>query len=442
MEAATPLRRPSVTAHERRLTVHELTVEDETAARVVRERAEAGEDPAQTVTDAVEIGARVLDRESVGAQADFVKAEFERASKEVEDAFTDKARAVADHFGKKVDEVFDPETGQLSKSLDEVFSDGSSTAVQHRVRDLVAQTMQQARDDLLKQFSAADGHNPLADFKQGALQAINQAAARQDNTSRALLVKLGELDKQVQGLRDEKQRLEELAAERERGTAKGRTFEEQVAEALDAIAAGQGDCAEPVGDVKGATGKTGDVVVDLCASDGPARGRLVFEAKDSKLPRPEAIRQLDRAIEQRDADFAVLVVPSEDEVPARMHALREYNGDKLVVTLDPQDDARLALDLGYRLARARVLMDRAGADGVDAGAVTAIVERARQAIEDVRKVKTQLTGATTNIENARRLVETMADRVRGHLAEVEALVSADAPPAGEKAEPSQTTLLS
>jgi len=442
MEAATPLRRPSVTAHERRLTVHELTVEDETAARVVRERAEAGEDPAQTVTDAVEIGARVLDRESVGAQADFVKAEFERASKEVEDAFTDKARAVADHFGKKVDEVFDPETGQLSKSLDEVFSDGSSTAVQHRVRDLVAQTMQQARDDLLKQFSAADGHNPLADFKQGALQAINQAAARQDNTSRALLVKLGELDKQVQGLRDEKQRLEELAAERERGTAKGRTFEEQVAEALDAIAAGQGDCAEPVGDVKGATGKTGDVVVDLCASDGPARGRLVFEAKDSKLPRPEAIRQLDRAIEQRDADFAVLVVPSEDEVPARMHALREYNGDKLVVTLDPQDDARLALDLGYRLARARVLMDRAGGDGVDAGAVTAIVERARQAIEDVRKVKSQLTGATTNIENARGLVETMADRVRGHLAEVEALVSADAPPAGEKAEPSQTTLLS
>jgi len=215
-----------------------------------------------------------------------------------------------------------------------------------------------------------------------------------------------------------------------------------VAEALDAIAAGQGDCAEPVGDVKGATGKTGDVVVDLAASDGPALGRLVFEAKDSKLPRPEAIRQLDRAMEQRDADFAVLVVPSEDEVPARMHALREYNGDKLIVTLDPEDDAHLALDLGYRLARARVLMDRAGGDGVDAGAVTAIVERARQAIEDVRKVKSQLTGATTNISNARELVEILADRVRAHLDEVEALVSADTPPPGEQAEPSQTTLLS
>ncbi len=106
--------------------------------------------------------------------------------------------------------------------------------------------------------------------------------------------------------------------------------------ALDEIAAAQGDCSEAVGDVPGAMGKTGDVIVDLAAADGPARGRLVFEAKDSKLTRPEAIRQLDRALEQRDADFAVLVVPGDDEVPAKLQTLREYNGDKLIVTLDPE----------------------------------------------------------------------------------------------------------
>ena len=50
------------------------------------------------------------------------------------------------------------------------------------------------------------------------------------------------------------------------------------------------------------------------------------------------------------------------------------------------------------------------------------VERARQAMEDVRKVKSQLTGATTNINNARELVETLADRVKAHLDEVEYLV--------------------
>ncbi len=442
MEAATPLRRSNVSADEQRLRVHELVVEDETVVRVVRERIEAGEDPARVVTDAVEIGARVLDREQAAANTEFVKTEFERASRDLQAQFTEHAGKVAERLDQKVDEVFGEEDGHLAKELDKLFSDGSSVAVQNRVRELVAQTMQHARDDLLKQFSAADGSNPLADFKQGALETIQAAAKRQDDTSRALLVKLGELDKQVQGLRDEKQRLEELASERERGTAKGRTFEQQVAEALDEIAAGQGDCAEAVGDVPGAMGKTGDVTVDLAAADGPARGRLVFEAKDSKLARPEAIRQLDRALEQRDADFAVLVVPGDEEVPAKMQPLREYNGDKLIVTLDPDEDRPLALELAYRLARARVLMDRAEGDGIDAGAIRGTVERARQAVEDVRMVKSQLTGATTNITKARELVEMLAERVKNHLDEVEQLVSADAPDDERPSEPPQTTLLS
>ena len=48
-----------------------------------------------------------------------------------------------------------------------------------------------------------------------------------------LLARVHELEKQLQGLRDEGQKQEELAAERERGTAKGRTYEESVADAVD-----------------------------------------------------------------------------------------------------------------------------------------------------------------------------------------------------------------
>ncbi len=428
MEAATPLRRSHVTADERSLRVHDLVVEDETAARVVRERAEAGEDPARTVVDAVEIGARVLDRESAGAQADFVKAEFERASRQVEEQFTDRARKVADRLDEKVDEVFGEENGHLAKELEKLFSDGSSASVQNRVRELVAETLAKSREDLVRQFSSSDGTNPLADFKAGTVRELQKAHAVQQTMAE----RMGEMEKQLQALRMEREAGEELEAERERGTAKGRTFEEQVAEAVDAIAVAQGDCAEAVGDVRGPTGKTGDVVVDIAAAAGPGLGRIVLEAKDRKLSRPAAIQELDKALAERDADFAVLVVPGDDEVPARMETLREYNGDKLIVTLDPEDEARLALELGYRLARARVLMDRAGADGVDAGAVRGTVERARQAIEDVRKVKSQLTGATTNINNARELVEILADRVKAHLDEVEQLVSADAPPAEPK----------
>ncbi len=412
MEAATPLRKPRVQAVGDHLAVEALVVRDETAVRLVREREEAGADPVETVIDAIEIGARVLDREQAGANAEYVKTEFERASRELEQEFTDKARRVAEFFGEKVDEVFGPESGRLARDLEKLFSDGSSVSVQNRVRELVAEAMVKSREDLVRQFSSADGRNPLADFKASTVRELERMVER-----------LNEMQQQVVALRAEKEKLEELDAERERGTAKGRSFEEQVAEAVDAIALAQGDVADAVGDQKGAIGKTGDVLVSIDAAAGPARGRIVFEAKNSRLSSPEARKELARGIRERDADFAVLVVPAEDKVPARLTTLREYEGDKLIVTYEPDGRSNPALELGYRLARARVLMKRAGGEGVNAGAVREAVERARCEIEDIRKVKSQLTGAKTGIDKAYELIEGIADRVRAQLAEVETLVA-------------------
>jgi hypothetical protein len=157
----------------------------------------------------------------------------------------------------------------------------------------------------------------------------------------------------------------------------------------------------------------------------------VIEAKDRRLSRPGALAELDKAMAERSADFAVLVVPTEEEVPAKLETLREYNGDKLVVALDADADAgTLALELGYRLARARVLMKRSDADGIDASALRSTIERGLAALADERRVKQQLTGAKGNIERAYGLVEAMAARVRGHLEEIDALVRpADAAPA-------------
>jgi hypothetical protein len=114
-------------------------------------------------------------------------------------------------------------------------------------------------------------------------------------------------------------------------------------------------------------------------------------------------------------------VPTAEEVPAPLEPLREYNGDKLVVALDPESGT-LPLELGYRLARARVLMKRADGDGIDAGAVGDTLERALAALTEERKIKQQLTGAKTGIDRAYDLVETMAARVRALLGEIDALV--------------------
>jgi hypothetical protein len=421
MEAATPLRQPHVRVIGDRVAIDGLVVEDECAVRLVRTREEQGDDPVKTVRDAVEIGARVLDREQAGANAEFVKAEFEKAAIELNSQFTDRARQVAEYFNERVEEVFGPENGHLHRELEKLFSDGSTASVQNRVRELVQETLARSREDLIKQFSSAEGSNPLAEFKAGIVRTLTAAEERQHETQQRTLRQMAELEKQLQALRLEKEKLEEVGAERERGTAKGRTFEEAVADAVDAIALGQGDVAEAVGDLTEAGGKVGDVVVAIDACNGPARGRIVIEAKDRRLSGPKALSELDQAMGERSADFAVLVVPTEDEVPAKMQPLREYNGDKLVVALDP-DAGSLALELAYRLARARVLMKRSDADGIDAGAIHDAAERALAALAEERKVKQQLTAAKTNIDKAYDGVEGMTGRVRGLLEEIDALV--------------------
>jgi NAD(P)-dependent dehydrogenase (short-subunit alcohol dehydrogenase family) len=124
----------------------------------------------------------------------------------------------------------------------------------------------------------------------------------------------------------------------------------------------------------------------------------------------------------------VLVVPNEDKVPAKMRPLREYNGDKLIVTYDPEGDTGIGLEVAYSLARARVLMSRSESGGVDSAAVRDTVERALTATEDVRRIKSQLSGAETSIGNARELLDEMAERVREHLRQIDGLVlSAEEP---------------
>jgi hypothetical protein len=422
MEAATPLRQAHVRTIGDRLVVDGLVVEDDTAVRLVREREEAGGDPVRVVADAVEIGARVLDREQAGANAEFVKGELDKATREVELVLAERTREVTEQIGRKVDEAFGAESGHVTKTIQKHFSDDSAGAVQNRVREVVAEALTHVQQSLVQQFSSADARNPLAEFKAGVIREVQSAGQNQARTLQDMTRQLAGLQQLVGELRVEREKVAELEAERERGTAKGRTFEELVVEAVDRIASAQGDDCDAVGDVRGASGRVGDIVVALDACNGPARGSVVFEVKTGKLSKNDALRELDRAMEDRTADFAVLVVPSEEKVPARMQQLREYNGDKLIVAFDPESDNTVAIELAYRLARARVLMSSSEADGIDAGAVRDSIERALNAMETVRAIKSQLTGAKTSIDRSRDLIDTMADQVREHLKNIDQLM--------------------
>src|SRR4051812_41380542 len=198
--AATPLRQPRVHVLMGRVLIDNVVVDDPATAAFVDRRLGAGENAVAVVTDAVEVGARVLEREQAAVDAEFVRNEFEKVSREVETAFADKARVVAEFFGAKVDEVFGEENGVLSRELARLFGEGSSVAVQHQLREVMRDSSARMREDLLRQFSSADGSNPLADFKAAHLRAARDAAARQEASLEAMREQMVALKLELAGL--------------------------------------------------------------------------------------------------------------------------------------------------------------------------------------------------------------------------------------------------
>ncbi len=408
MEAATTLPFSRVRTFNGELLVDGLRVPDETVVELVHERERRGEPVDRFVTQMIEIGARVLEREETGAQAEIVKAEFERLKSD---------------FGDRLNRVFGADEGHVARLLEKHFGDESSVAVQHRMRSVMTELATQMREDMRRQLTSDSEANPIVAIQKASLQVVRDTANQQAEQLRSTNQHLAALRLEVAALRAEKEKLEEVAAEVVRGTAKGRTYEEAVFEALDAIASAQGDDCDAVGDVKGTGGKRGDFVIALDACAGPARGRIVVEAKNSlRKSKKEALAILDAAMEQRDADFGIFVVAADDQLPAKTPELREFNGNKLFVVFDPTEVGRVGLEFAYKLARARVLMARSEAAGVDVAALAGEVERAFVAVEDVRRVKSQLTQAKTSIDEAQRIVEALAGNVRGHLTQIESLL--------------------
>jgi hypothetical protein len=392
-----------------RLVIESLVVEDERAARVVRERAEAGRAPADTVRKSIEIGARVLDSEGAAANVDYVRAELER-----------NVGQLGERLSKTLDEGADALAEQLAGS----FGGDRSDSVQQQIREILARANEEQRRAIAGLFSAEDGANPLTDFKQAVVRSVGDLKAAHQVEREADRKRLESLHSELVTLRERFGAKEELEAEQARGTAKGFGFEERVHGAIERIAAARGDVASHTGgELAEGGGKKGDTLVELGATEGPAAGRVLFEAKDKRLSRNQAWTELNDGMAARAATFGVLVVAGDERLPAGCEQLTEYEGNKMIVVVDREDPGGLALEVAYRLAAARLSMARDGDLEVDAAAVRDAAEEAISMLKQAQAIRSTLTGIKTSSDRARTGLDSLVESVRATLERIDALVS-------------------
>jgi hypothetical protein len=393
-----------------RLVIERLEVEDERAARLVRERAEAGQPPADTVRGAIEIGARVLEREGTAAEVDYVKAEFSRHTGEL---------------AEKMVKLIESGNGLLAEEIAKSFGAERQGTVQQQIKEMLDRTAEGQREALARQFSAKDGSNPLFDFKDAVIRNLEAAEAQRQQDGEASRKRIEALTREIVELKERDQADQRVAEAEEAGTRKGRSFEERVHATIESVAAVRGDAAHHTGSVNAeAGGKKGDTVVELGAGEGAPLARLVFEAKtDRGLTRPEAWRELNGAMDKRDAGYAVMVVAGDACVPSNTQAWLEYEGNKMIVTVDAEEPERLVLEAVYAIARSRVLARADAALKVDAVGVREAVEEALSELRCVSTIKKHLTGVTNSADNARSSLVGMEEKLKALLSQIDGLVA-------------------
>jgi hypothetical protein len=409
----------SVRVIDDRLVIERLEVHDAGAARVVRERAQKERPPAETVARAIEIGARLIESEGTAANVDYVNAKFQ-----------EQMGGLADQLAR----ILESGSEELAERISASFGPERSDSVQQQIREMMVKANEHQRLEMVRLFNAEEGANPLSDFKSAVTAKVVEASQRSERQAEALRELHGreskELREQIAALMTEVARLTErsdgadrLAEAEEAGTRKGRSFEELVHGELTAFAEGHDDAAHHVGDTSSeAGGKMGDTVVEVGAACGPAQATIVFEAKNRKLSKNDAWDELNGAMQERDASYAVLVVAGEDKIPSGLKELTEYQGNKMIAVLDREAPDSLALRLVYRYVRAKALAVNTSSFEVDAAGVRAATEEAQSRLKTVNRIRKSLTSITTSADKAREDVDQMVDDVERCLSRVESLI--------------------
>ena len=252
-------------------------------------------------------------------------------------------------------------------------------------------------------LAADDERNPLKPLLADAAgPGPRERREDQDSRDEKLEQKLDELIGKAAELAGLDQGREALEEAEEAGTRKGRSFEERV----DARSSASPPPAAtprrtPAARAPRAAARRATRWSSSAPPTGPPAGRIVFEAKDKKLSKNDAWRELNEAMAARAASFGVLVVAGEDRVPSGRETLTEYEGNKLIVARRPRG-ARWARAGGRLPARRRARGDgpRPRSDGGRAGR-----SRRRRGgvscLKQAQAIRASLTGIKTSSDKAR-----------------------------------------
>ncbi len=378
-----------------------LTIDDAVLADLLD-----GQPPAtwaETVGRALAVGARGLVTMGLGVNLEDMDARVRLALDDVVSRAQACSNDVLEAGRKALASDLDPEvrSSLVGKALAELATarDGLLAGLDPRLADSQAARFISEVTELL---------GPDGQLEQRLRDALDPDA---DGSGLARFA--SSVEARFQELRDLIMKERGRAEEAERGTAKGAAFEDLLEERLRVAGRGLGGCiVERSSRVAGRLGPeafVGDLVLTL-----PTGSRVVIEAKNTATlvlnGKSGVLAELDRAMANRDAEFAICV-SAQAAYPGEVGFFAVYGNRVLVV----DDGSGELLTVALRWAAAAVAASGLGT-GADLDAATVLdrLDRLRSLAQRFSTAKRTLTDVRSSIEAVRDQLDGMrADLLDG-----------------------------
>jgi hypothetical protein len=160
--------------------------------------------------------------------------------------------------------------------------------------------------------------------------------------------------------------------------------------------------------------------VTLNETDTPGRrAQYIVEVKDRKLSLRDALRELERAMRNRDATAGVIVFSSPEKAPIAVPL--QLFGNKAIAVLDKDELDERPLRLALVSARCAVQRQLyAPGDGGDVEAALALVEEGQRALACHTVIKRCHSAAQNQISSAAGQVQTLVEQLDAILGQIAA----------------------
>jgi hypothetical protein len=377
------------------------------------------EDRELAVHRCLEMGARALRLAGATLDSQLVEHRFGEMTGEL-------GRSV-DEFAKRVDEsaekLLGEESGELTtaltawldevtRTLDATFDESSKKSAIAKLENVLRSAREEQVESMRLLLDPANAGSPLATWRTQIVETVEKQGR--------------EIEKAIGELREKVVLEEAVAAEAEKGTQKGRTFEHVVLDEVTEIIRHLEDTVEHTGDLTGASGKVGDLVVKIDPRYTPGRSAsYVIEVKDKALSQKDALAELEAAMANRDADAGIIVFARAKQCPVK--APFQWFDHKALVVLDKDELDPLALRLACAWARWTATREAVGeADTVDTVRILGLLDDVRLSLRLASAVKGSHTKAKTAIAQAGQQLDEMTAEIAAKLTEIDAEVSVDA----------------